>query len=95
MDETPELVTETTRRQEERLRPFTERFPDVEVVPAVVPSDAAGRLVEGSQSAGLVVVGRHRRHRMESLLMGSVAHAVLHHAHCPVAIVPPAPPASA
>ncbi|MFJ8670074.1 universal stress protein [Streptomyces sp. NPDC093600] len=91
VDEVPELVRETARRQEERLRPFTSRFPEVEVMPSVVPADAAGRLVEGSRSAGLVVVGRHRRHRMESLLMGSVAHAVLHHAHCPVAVVPPAP----
>ncbi|MGW0468101.1 universal stress protein [Streptomyces sp. NPDC003027] len=91
VDDVPELVRETALRQEERLRPFTARFPDVEVMPFVVPADAAGRLVEGSRSAGLLVVGRHRRHRMESLLMGSVAHAVLHHAHCPVAVVPPAP----
>ncbi|MEU4269282.1 universal stress protein [Streptomyces sp. NPDC026092] len=87
-DETPELVRETARLQEERLRPFTERYGDVQVSPTVVPADAAGRLVEGSRSADLVVVGRHRRHRVATLLMGSVAHAVLHHAHCPVAVVP-------
>ncbi|WP_137991509.1 universal stress protein [Streptomyces vilmorinianum] len=87
-DDTTDLVRDTTQRQEERLRPFTERHPDVEVVSDVVPSDAAGQLVEGSREAGLVVVGRHRRHRIESLLIGSVAHAVLHHAHCPVAVVP-------
>ncbi|MEU9700742.1 universal stress protein [Streptomyces sp. NPDC047981] len=87
-DETPELVRDTARLQEERLRPFTGRYPDVTVSPAVVPADAAGRLVEDSRSAELVVVGRHRRHRVASLLMGSVAHAVLHHAHCPVAVVP-------
>ncbi|MFJ9808502.1 universal stress protein [Streptomyces sp. NPDC101158] len=89
-DETPELVDTTIRRQEERLRPFTERHPEVEVVQAVTPADAAGRLVEDSGDAGLVVVGRHRRHRVETLLVGSVAHAVLHHAACPVAVVPPA-----
>lgn len=91
-DETPELVESTARRQEERLRPFTERYPRVEVVPTVTPVDAAGRLVEDSQEAGLLVVGRHRRHRVETLLVGSVAHAVLHHAACPVAVVPPATP---
>ncbi|MBT2442448.1 universal stress protein [Streptomyces sp. ISL-36] len=90
VDDVPDLVRETARQQEERLRPFTARYPDVEVTPTVVPADAAGRLVEGSRVAGLVVVGRHHRHRVESLLMGSVAHAVLHHAHCPVAVVPPA-----
>ncbi|MFF9915454.1 universal stress protein [Streptomyces sp. NPDC013457] len=89
VDETPELVKETVNLQEDRLRPFTERYRDVEVVPVVVPAGAAGRLVEGSRRAALVVVGRHRRHRVATLLMGSVAHAVLHHAHCPVAIVPP------
>ncbi|MDT9686858.1 universal stress protein [Streptomyces sp. P9(2023)] len=88
--DTPELVRDTVRLQDERLRPFTERYPDVTVAPTVVPADAAGRLVEGSRSADLVVVGRHRRHRVTSLLIGSVAHAVLHHAHCPVAVVPPA-----
>ncbi|MGW4163783.1 universal stress protein [Streptomyces sp. NPDC004788] len=90
-DETPELVETTSRHQEERLRPFAERYPGVEVVPAVTPADAAGRLVDDSQEAGLLVVGRHRRHHVETLLVGSVAHAVLHHAACPVAIVPPAP----
>ncbi|MFF0431417.1 universal stress protein [Streptomyces sp. NPDC004327] len=90
-DETNELADTTGRHQEERLRPFAERYPDVEVSRAVTPADAAGRLVEDSKEAGLVVVGRHRRHRVETLLVGSVAHAVLHHASCPVAIVPPAP----
>ncbi|MEV5971333.1 universal stress protein [Streptomyces sp. NPDC051921] len=88
-DETPELEAATTRHQEERLRPFAERYREVEVVPAVTPVDAAGRLVEDSRKAGLLVVGRHRRHRVETLLVGSVTHAVLHHAACPVAVVPP------
>ncbi|MEU6986564.1 universal stress protein [Streptomyces sp. NPDC046324] len=94
VDETPELVKETAGLQEDRLRAFTERYRDVEVVPVVVPADAAGRLVDDSRRAALVVVGRHRKHRVATLLMGSVAHAVLHHAHCPVAIVPPDQPAS-
>ncbi|MGW8763335.1 universal stress protein [Streptomyces sp. NPDC055815] len=89
-DDAEELVKEAGREQEERLRPFAERWPGVELVPVVVPGDAAGRLVEGSLEAGLVVVGRHQRHHLGTLLIGSVAHAVLHHAHCPVAVVPPA-----
>ncbi|RSS58921.1 universal stress protein [Streptomyces sp. WAC01280] len=88
-DDSAELIKEAGREQEERLEPFAKRWPDVRLVPSVVPGDAAGRLVEGSRDAGLVVVGRHHRHRIGSLLIGSVAHAVLHHAHCPVAVVPP------
>ncbi|MGJ7419258.1 universal stress protein [Streptomyces cinereoruber] len=90
-DDAEELVRGAEREQEERLRPFAARWPDVELRPVVVPGDAAGRLVEGSRDAGLVVVGRHHRHHFGSLLVGSVAHAVLHEAHCPVAVVPPAP----
>ncbi|MEU6164467.1 universal stress protein [Streptomyces tanashiensis] len=90
-DDAEDLVKEAGLEQEERLRPFAARWPGVELVPVVAPGDAAGRLVEGSRDAGLVVVGRHHRHRFGSLLIGSVAHAVLHHAHCPVAVVPPAP----
>ncbi|MFJ2054815.1 universal stress protein [Streptomyces sp. NPDC087908] len=89
-DTAERFVREAEREQAERLRPFAARRPEVELVPSVVPADAAGVLVEGSRDAGLLVVGRHHRHRFGSLLLGSVAHAVLHHAHCPVAVVPPA-----
>ncbi|MEV6955371.1 universal stress protein [Streptomyces sp. NPDC051183] len=80
---------EMLRSQTERLAPLRARYPDVPVEQAAVPGDAAGRLVTASRSAALVVVGRHhpRRH-VRSLLIGSVAHALLQHAHGPVAVVP-------
>lgn len=80
---------EMLRSQTERLAPFRAKYPTVPVEQAAVPGDAAGRLVETSKSAALVVVGRHhpRRH-IRSLMIGSVANAVLQHAHGPVAIVP-------
>ncbi|MFB7463855.1 universal stress protein [Streptomyces sp. NPDC056224] len=80
---------EMLRSQTERLAPFRTRYPDVRVEQAAVPGDAAGRLVTASESAALVVVGRHHPRRTAmSLHIGSVAHAVLHHAHGPVAVVP-------
>ncbi|MGW5848015.1 universal stress protein [Streptomyces sp. NPDC055254] len=80
---------EMLRAQTERLGPYRERFPDVPVEQAAVPGDAAGRLVDASHSAALVVVGRHHpRRRPRSLWMGSVANAVLQHARGPVAVVP-------
>ena len=88
----PELVEEAKEHQATRLGPFTERYRSVEVSQVVAPSDAAGRLVEDSRTAGLLVVGRHhRRLRPEAMLMGSVANAVLLHAECPVAVVPARP----
>ncbi|MFB6558555.1 universal stress protein [Streptomyces sp. NPDC056400] len=80
---------EMLRSQTERLAPLRERFPDVPVEQAAVPGDPAGRLVIASRAAALVVVGRHHPRRTAmSLAIGSVAHAVLHHAHGPVAVVP-------
>ncbi|MFI9065137.1 universal stress protein [Streptomyces sp. NPDC053429] len=80
---------ETLRAQLERLAPFRERHPGVRVEQAAVPGGAAGRLVEASRSAALVVVGRHHPKRsLGALMMGSVANAVLQHAHGPVAVVP-------
>ncbi|WP_323145262.1 universal stress protein [Streptomyces sp. NBC_01565] len=79
---------EMLRSQTERLAPLRARFPDVPVEQVAVPGDAAGRLVDASRSAALVVVGRHHP-RVRSLLIGSVANAVLQHAHGPVAVVPP------
>ncbi|MFB7169474.1 universal stress protein [Streptomyces sp. NPDC056254] len=80
---------EMLRSQTRRLEPLRARYPDVPVEQAAVPGDPAGRLVDASRSAALVVVGRHHPRRTAmSLQIGSVAHAVLHHAHGPVAIVP-------
>lgn len=80
---------EMLRSQTARLAPLRTRYPDVPVEQAAVPGDPAGRLVAASRSAALVVVGRHHPRRTAmSLMIGSVAHAVLQHAHGPVAVVP-------
>ncbi|KPH99067.1 UspA domain-containing protein [Actinobacteria bacterium OV450] len=80
---------EMLRSQTERLAPLRKRWPGVRVEQAAVPGDAAERLVTASRSAAVVVVGRHHpRRTVGSLTIGSVAHAVLHHAHGPVAVVP-------
>ncbi|MFJ6797381.1 universal stress protein [Streptomyces sp. NPDC091268] len=83
---------EMLRSQTQRLAPLRARYPQVPVEQAAVPGDAAGSLAAASRSAALVVVGRHhpRRH-VRSLMIGSVAHALLQHAHGPVAVVPTLP----
>ncbi|MFF4546771.1 universal stress protein [Streptomyces sp. NPDC001435] len=71
----------------EAVRPYRERFPQVEVQEEATAGRAAGRLVEAAAGAGITVVGR-RRGRQRLGHLGAVAHAVLHHADCPVAVVP-------
>ncbi|AXI76280.1 universal stress protein [Peterkaempfera bronchialis] len=45
-------------------------------------------LLEAAADADLLVVGAHRRGGRPGLQLGPVNHAVLHHAPCPVAVVP-------
>ncbi|WP_409236454.1 universal stress protein [Streptomyces sp. PA5.6] len=76
----------------EVLTPYRERHPDVPVDVSIAPGDAARHLVDASHAADLVVVGRHRRRLAPGRILGSVTHAVLLHAACPVAVVPPETP---
>ncbi|MEV7770091.1 universal stress protein [Kitasatospora sp. NPDC086791] len=64
-----------------------EQYPGVEVVEEVMLGEARA-LVEASAGASLVVVGRRRRPVDFGPRLGRVAHAVLHHADAPVAVVP-------
>ncbi|WP_329331807.1 universal stress protein [Streptomyces sp. NBC_00663] len=70
------------------LGPWREKFPVVEV-DELVPEGRAGlRLTLAAQDAGLLVVGRRIRPARVGTHTGPVAHAVMHHVRCPVAVVP-------
>ena len=72
----------------EALGGWCSRYPDVVVERLPVEASAARALVEATVSAALVVVGARRRKRGFGMILGHVNHAVLHHAACPVAVVP-------
>jgi nucleotide-binding universal stress UspA family protein len=64
-----------------------ERFPDVELVTKSLIGHPAKVLLDEAQTAGLLVVGTRGHGELRSLVLGSVSHAVLHHAVAPVAVV--------
>lgn len=70
------------------LQPLRERFPDVPVVEHVEMGSAGQVLLSVAGRAQLMVVGRRARRTAVGARIGSVAHGVLHHAECPVAVVP-------
>ncbi|MCB5907073.1 universal stress protein [Streptomyces pinistramenti] len=72
----------------EVLAPHRDRYPEVDVEVVLQEESAAGLLVAASEESDLVVVARHRRRVPMGPRLGSVAHAVLLHAVCPIAVVP-------
>ncbi|MFE6828485.1 universal stress protein [Streptomyces sp. NPDC057690] len=63
-------------------------FPDVAVAEQVVTASAGHALLAAATRSRLTVVGRRRHPSHLTWKLGPVAHAVLHHAPCPVAVVP-------
>lgn len=72
----------------EALAGWRERYPDVEAHNAAISEHATAGLVAESLNQLLLVVGTRGRHALAGTLLGSVSQGVLHHAHCPVAVVP-------
>lgn len=53
-----------------------------------VRGDPSHALHEASEGADLVVVGSRRRGALDRIVLGSVSTKVVHHARCPVVVVP-------
>lgn len=62
-----------------------------QVEPILVCDSAARALIDTAKGADMVVVGSRGRGEFAGLLLGSVSQKVLHHASCPVVVIPPAP----
>ncbi|MDQ0815051.1 nucleotide-binding universal stress UspA family protein [Streptomyces sp. B3I7] len=75
---------------DEALRPWRGRFPDVPVTEHVEMGSAGQVLLSVADRAQLMVVGRRAGRLAVGPRIGSVAHALIAHAPCPVAVVPPA-----
>ncbi|MEU6421190.1 universal stress protein [Streptomyces spiralis] len=77
-------------RLSDALRPWRQKYPHVAVHTDVLLLHPAEALLNASQGAALLVVGRRTdpRARAAEGRLGPITHAVLDHARCPVAVVP-------
>ncbi|MGW0465155.1 universal stress protein [Streptomyces sp. NPDC003027] len=87
-DEAGGLVPYEEKALREALAPWRERFPQVPVAEHVEIGSAGQVLLSSSGDARLLVVGRRARRGAAGPRIGSVAHAALYLAPCPVAVVP-------
>ncbi|WP_236238775.1 universal stress protein [Streptomyces sp. CC228A] len=70
------------------LLPWRQKHPSVPVVARTVAGPAAAELVRAAEGAAMLVVGRRAARLPFGPRLGHVAHAVIHHAALPVAVVP-------
>ncbi|WP_433191102.1 universal stress protein [Actinoallomurus sp. CA-150999] len=88
----PEAIRQGAAAAAERLAgvvaPWRQRYPDVRVIEQAPSGHLVGELVARSAAADLLVVGaRANCNGRYGLHLGSVSHGVIHHSHCPVAVV--------
>ncbi|MFF4414260.1 universal stress protein [Streptosporangium sp. NPDC001559] len=93
MPESAHDVTGIQREQQrvvsERLAPWREMYPGIEVVEEVTYGHPVSALTDVSGQAALLVVGSRGLGAVGSVVLGSVSRDVLQHARCPVAVVRP------
>lgn len=65
----------------------TKQVGHVEVNTQLVIGHPASALVDLSKNAEIIVVGSHGRGAVARHLLGSVSTALVHHGHCPVAVI--------
>ncbi|MFE2032306.1 universal stress protein [Streptomyces scopuliridis] len=88
----PYMAEELTKRAQrdltEALRSWGEKFGDVPVTEIVRMESPARAVVRDAAETGLLVVGRRTPRHALSPRIGHVLSAAIHHAPCPVAVVP-------
>ncbi|WP_344655814.1 universal stress protein [Catenulispora subtropica] len=71
------------------LEPWVEKYPNVRVSRQAFPGTPSRMLVDSTRVVDMLVIGGlARTEGHQGMRIGALAHTVLHHAHCPVIIVP-------
>jgi nucleotide-binding universal stress UspA family protein len=83
-----EVTAETAAWLAELMMPWRAVHPDLEIIEDAAHGGPSRLLTGASARADLLVLGRNRDAGASVPPAGTVTHAVLAHAHCPVAVVP-------
>jgi nucleotide-binding universal stress UspA family protein len=70
------------------VEPAVAGHPGVDVTTRAMEGPSAGTLLEAAAGANLLVVGTRGKGGFAGLLLGSVSQQIVHHATCPVVVVP-------
>jgi nucleotide-binding universal stress UspA family protein len=82
------IAAEAGRHLAAALEGWRDKYPDVQIRHDIVRGHPARVLASYSARTDLVVIGRHDHPARPGPGIGSIQHAVLDHAHGPVAVVP-------
>ncbi|MFG2561881.1 universal stress protein [Streptomyces sp. NPDC048496] len=82
------IVQDAHKLLSQTLRPWRDRFPQVDVTDSTALVSPAKAVVQAAEGADLLVVGRRQDRHPLAPRLGPVAQAAIHHARCPVAVVP-------
>ncbi|AVV46421.1 universal stress protein [Streptomyces sp. ID05-04B] len=85
---TEEMTKDARKAMSDALRPWQEKYPQVEVAESIRLASPAKAVVRAAEGAGLLVVGRRAHRRGTGHHLGPIAQAAIHHGRCPVAVVP-------
>ncbi|MEK2478647.1 MULTISPECIES: universal stress protein [Streptomyces] len=85
---TEEITQDVRKRLNWVLGRWREKFPGVAVADIIDLESPAQAVVRAAEGAGLVVVGRRKHRAVLAPRLGPVAQAAIHHARCPLAVVP-------
>lgn len=83
-----EISEEAAERLSRAVQPWSERNPGVMMTSTVRLGSPARAVLGAAEGAGLLVVGRRKHHPPVAPRLGNIAQACVHHAQCPVAVVP-------
>ncbi|MFD5835931.1 universal stress protein [Streptomyces collinus] len=87
-DVTEEIRRDAQKHLSKALRPWREKYPQVDVADSILFASPAKAVVQAAEDAVLLVVGRRAHRPGLAPHLGPVAQAAIHHGRCPVAVVP-------